>query len=62
MGVLSGPRPYVFLGLTNADVIPEGAAVMSGAPTRYADDLGHADRLERRFIEGCTRGTSGTGG
>ena len=39
VGVLSGPTPYVFLGLTNGDVIAEGAAVVSGAPTRYADDL-----------------------
>ena len=39
VGVLSGPMPYVFLGLTGGDVTPEGVAVVSGAPTRYADDL-----------------------
>ena len=39
VGVLSGPTPYVFLGLTGGDVIPEGTAVVSGAPTRYADDI-----------------------
>ena len=39
VGVLSGPTPYVNLGLTGGDVNPEGAAVVNGAPTRYADDL-----------------------
>ena len=39
VGVLSGPTPHVFLGLTGGDVNPEGAAVVNGAPTRYADDL-----------------------
>ena len=35
VGVLSGPTPHVFLGLTGGDVNPEGAAVVNGAPTRY---------------------------
>ena len=52
MGVLSGPTPYVFLGLTGGDVIPEGAAVVSGAPTRYADDLAMRTTWSGRFIEG----------
>ena len=52
VGVLSGPTPYVFLGLTGGDVIPEGAAVVSGAPTRYADDLVLRTSYSGRFIEG----------
>ncbi len=51
VGVLSGPTPYVFLGLTGGDVIPEGAAVVSGAPTRYADDLAMRTSSIGRFIE-----------
>ena len=47
VGVLSGPMPYVFLGLTGDDVTREGAAVVNGAPTRYADDLAMRDLLER---------------
>ena len=39
MGVLSGELPYVFLGLTSGDVIPEGAAVVSGASTPHGADL-----------------------
>ena len=51
VGVLSGPTPYVFLGMTGSDVIPEGAAVVSGAPTRYADDLAMRTTWSGRFIE-----------
>ena len=51
VGVLSGPTPYVFLGLTGRDVIPEGAAVVNGAPTRYADDLAMRTFSIGRFIE-----------
>ena len=58
VGVLSGPTPYVFLGLTGGDVIPEGAAVVSGAPTRHADDLAMRTSWSGRFIEGCTRETA----
>ena len=39
VGVLSGELPYVFLGLTSGDVIPEGAAVVSGASTPNGADL-----------------------
>lgn len=39
VGVLSGPRPYVFLGLTGGDVIPEGRAVVNGTSTVHAGDL-----------------------
>ena len=39
VGVLSGPEPYVFLGLSGSDVNPEGEAVISGAPTSHGDDL-----------------------
>ena len=52
IGVLSGPRPHVFLGLTNADPIPEGAAMISGSPTRYADDLAMRTAWSGRFIDG----------
>ena len=56
VGVLSGPAPYVFLGMTGSDVIPEGAAVVSGAPTRYADDLAMRTTWSGRFIEGMIEG------
>lgn len=39
VGVLSGTLPYVFVGLTDGDVIPEGAAVVSGASTPHGGDL-----------------------
>ena len=52
VGVLSGPTPYVFLGLTGRDVIREGAAVVNGAPTRYADDLAMRASWRVRLIEG----------
>ena len=51
VGVLSGPKPHVFLGLTG-DVIREGAAVVNGAPTRYADDLAMRASWRVRLIEG----------
>ena len=52
VGVLSGPMPYVFLGLTGDDVIREGAAVVNGAPTRYADTLAMRASWRVRLIEG----------
>ena len=39
VGVLSGPTPYVFVGLARGDAIPEGTAIVSGAPTPHMDDL-----------------------
>ena len=39
IGVLSEPEPYVFLGLTDGDVNPGSEVVLSGAPTRYQNDL-----------------------
>ncbi len=39
VGVLSGELPYVFLGLTSGDVIPDGAAVVSGESTPHGADL-----------------------
>ena len=51
VGVLSGPMPYVFLGLTGDDVIREGAAVVNGAPTRYADALAMRTFWRGRFVE-----------
>ena len=56
IGVLSGPTPYVFLGLTGGDVIPEGTAVVSGAPTPYADDVPMRTTWSGRFIEGLLEG------
>ena len=56
IGVLSGPTPYVFLGLTGDDVIPEGAAVVSGAPTPYADDVPMRTTWSGRFIERLLEG------
>ena len=51
VGVLSGPLPYVFLGLTSGDVFPQGAAVVSGTPTRNADDLAMRTFWRGRFVE-----------
>ena len=48
--------PYVFLGLTGDDVIPEGAAVVSGAPTPYADDVSMRTTWSGRFIERLLEG------
>ena len=62
VGVLSGPTPYVFLGLTGGDVIPEGAALVSGAPTRHADDLAMRTAWSGRFIDGLYPRTHGTRG
>ncbi len=59
VGVLSGPTPYVFLGLTSGDVIPDGAAIVSGAPTRYADDLAMRTVWIGRFIDGQHPGLIG---
>ena len=39
IGVLSGPEPYVFLGLTRGDEVPEGEVLISGSPTGYGNDL-----------------------
>lgn len=39
VGVLSGPTPYVFLGLTGVGALHEGAAIVSGVPTRHNDAL-----------------------
>lgn len=39
VGVLSGPEPYVFLGITRDDVIPEGEVVIAGTATGYGNDL-----------------------
>ncbi len=52
VGVLSGPTPYVFLGLTGGDAIPEGTAKVSGSPTRHADDLAMRTGWSGRFIDG----------
>ena len=51
IGVLGGPTPYVFLGLTDGATIPEGAAVVSGAPTRHEDDLAMRTVGNGRFVE-----------
>ena len=56
VGVLGGPAPYVFLGLTGDDVIPEGAAVINGTPTPYADDIPMRTTWSGRFIEGLLEG------
>ena len=52
VGLLSGPRPFVFLGLTRGDVIPEGAALVNGEPTRFANDLALRTAWSGRFIDG----------
>ena len=52
VGLQSGPAPYVFLGMTGDDVIPEGAAVINGTPTRYANDLAMRAFGDVRAIEG----------
>ena len=39
VGVLSAPDPYVFLGLTRDDAIPEGEVLIAGAATGYGNDL-----------------------
>ena len=52
VGVLSGPTPYVFLGMVGGDAIPEGTALVSGAPTRFGDDLAIRTSWSGRFIDG----------
>ena len=52
VGVLSGPLPYVFLGLTDGELNPEGAAEISGAPTRDANDLAMRIIWHGSFVEG----------
>ncbi len=51
VGVLSGPTPFVFLGLTGGEAIPEGAAVVSGAPASFADDLAIRTSWNGRLID-----------
>ena len=41
----------MFLGLSNTDPIPEGTAVINGAPTSYGDDLAMRIIWHRDFIE-----------
>ncbi|MCY4114994.1 MAG: hypothetical protein OXG33_13830 [Chloroflexi bacterium] len=52
VGVLSGPLPYVFLGLADGTVIAEGSARVSGEPTRFGKDLAMRITSHRRFLEG----------
>ena len=52
IGVLSGPTPYVFLGMTSGDAIPEGAASVSGAATSFGDDLAMRTAWSGRAIDG----------
>ena len=39
IGVLGGPRPWVFLGLTDGGFNPNGAATISGQPSPFGDAL-----------------------
>lgn len=50
VGVLSGPTPYVFLGLTDGDMIPEGSAVVNGATTPAEHDLALRTSWNGRFV------------
>ena len=52
VGVLGRAPPYVFLGMTGSDLIPEGAAIVSGAATRYGDDLAMRTAWIGRLIDG----------
>lgn len=52
VGVLSGLRPFVFLGLAHGDVIPAGDATVNGEPTPYGDDLAFRTAWSGRFIDG----------
>ena len=52
VGVLSGPKPFVYLGLTSGDAIPEGPALVSGSATPFADDLAMRTAWTGRFIDG----------
>lgn len=51
VGVLSGPTPYVFLGLTGVEAVHEGAAFVSGVPTRHNDALAMRTFRVGRFAE-----------
>ena len=50
VGVLSGPTPYVFLGLTDGDMIAKGSAVVNGATTPYENDLAMRTAWSGRFV------------
>ena len=52
VGLLSGPRPFVFLGLNPGDAIPEGDATVNGEPTPFANDLALRTAWSGRFIDG----------
>lgn len=39
IGILGGPTPYVFLGLTSGDSKPDGELTINGVPSRYANGL-----------------------
>lgn len=51
VGVLSGPTPYVFLGLTGVEAMHEGAAIVSGVPTPHNDALAMRTFRVGRFAE-----------
>ena len=51
VGVLSGPTPYVYLGLANGEPIPEGEVTISGEATPFASDLAMRTVGSGRFIE-----------
>ena len=58
IGVLSGPEPWVFLGLAGDDPNPHSEVVIAGTPTRYDNDLamgtywlGHGARVIRVFVQ-----------
>ena len=50
VGVLSGQTPYVFLGLTGGDMIPEASAVVNGATTPHENDLAMRTAWSGRFV------------
>ncbi len=39
IGVLSGPEPHVYLGVTGSDTNPEDEVVINGVPSRYGNGL-----------------------
>ena len=39
IGILGGPTPYVFLGLTGGESKPDGELTINGVPSRYANGL-----------------------
>jgi len=51
VGVLSGPLPYVFLGLTGGDANPAGDVLVSGVPTPQPNDLAMRIMSHGPFIE-----------